>query len=167
MSTHPFFIKALAEHIKPKFYLELGLYEGETFNLISEIVPNCVGVDVNLKTFQKKGIVYQQTTDSFFENNKIMFDMIFIDADHSFEQVKKDFENSIKILNPLGIIILHDTDPCSEKLLQPGYCGDSYKMISYLHSANIYNILPLPISDPGLSIVNRKTDTRLKLLGIC
>lgn len=35
-------------------------------------------------------------------------DFIFIDGDHSFEGVSKDFELYSKILSPHGIIALHD-----------------------------------------------------------
>ena len=38
------------------------------------------------------------------------YDLIFIDANHSYEYVKKDFENYIKLLNPGGVVALHDID---------------------------------------------------------
>jgi len=36
------------------------------------------------------------------------YDVIFIDADHSFEAVKKDFNNYHGMLNPGGVLALHD-----------------------------------------------------------
>ena len=38
-----------------------------------------------------------------------------IDADHAYESIKKDFELYSKILNPHGIISIHDTDKTFEK----------------------------------------------------
>jgi hypothetical protein len=36
------------------------------------------------------------------------FDVIFVDGDHSYEGVKADYENSIRLLNEEGYIIFHD-----------------------------------------------------------
>lgn len=43
------------------------------------------------------------------------FDLIFIDGLHTAEQVKKDFENSLKVLAPNGFIVLHDCNPEKEE----------------------------------------------------
>ena len=45
--THPKFIRLLLEYLGSRSYLELGLFAGETFNLACQIIPRCVGVDVN------------------------------------------------------------------------------------------------------------------------
>lgn len=47
------------------------------------------------------------SSDEFFEK-KLRYDIIFIDGDHSTEQVKKDFENAKKHLAYQGYIIGHD-----------------------------------------------------------
>ena len=47
-------------------------------------------------------------SDIFFKNNKNLFDLIYIDGDHETEQVKKDINNSWKILNKGGYLILDD-----------------------------------------------------------
>ena len=36
------------------------------------------------------------------------YDLIFIDANHAYEFVKKDFENALKMISPNGIIAMHD-----------------------------------------------------------
>ena len=51
---------------------------------------------------------FNNTTDDFFENNKETYDCIFIDADHSYQGVKNDYDNAIKCLNKGGTIIFHD-----------------------------------------------------------
>ena len=44
-----------------------------------------------------------------------IFDLIFIDGLHTAEQVKKDFENALKVLSPNGFIVLHDCNPLKEE----------------------------------------------------
>ena len=39
-----------------------------------------------------------------------LFDFIFIDANHTYEYVKKDFDNYIKMLDKDGVIAFHDID---------------------------------------------------------
>jgi hypothetical protein len=54
---------------------------------------------------------------NFFIRQDIKIDLLFIDGDHSYEGVKKDFELYSKILNDNGIIIIHDTDSDYENTL--------------------------------------------------
>ena len=97
----------------------------------------------------------------FFNNNNETYDIIFIDADHCFESVKKDFENSLKILNKHGIIFVHDTDPMLKYLTDPGYCNDSFKMCNYIkENYPELNFINLPISEAGLMIVNKINENR-------
>jgi predicted O-methyltransferase YrrM len=59
--------------------------------------------------FPEKNIeFFNSSTDDFFTVNKEKYDCIFIDADHSYEGVKKDYENSIKALNKNGVLVFHD-----------------------------------------------------------
>jgi len=48
------------------------------------------------------------TSDEFFLNNSKKYDLIFVDGDHSSAQVKIDINNSWKILNKGGYLILDD-----------------------------------------------------------
>lgn len=54
---------------------------------------------------------------NFFVKQGIKIDFLHIDADHSYEGVKKDFELYSQIMNPGGIISLHDSDSRYEKNL--------------------------------------------------
>ena len=67
-------------------------------NKLKEMFPD--------KTFK----FYNSTTDDYFKTSKDYFDCIFIDADHSYEEVKKDFENALNHVNDNGILIFHDID---------------------------------------------------------
>ena len=52
---------------------------------------------------------------TFFVKEDIKIDYLHIDAGHSYEDVKNDFELYSKILSPNGIISIHDTDESFEK----------------------------------------------------
>ena len=47
---------------------------------------------------------------NYFVKEDIKIDYLHIDADHSYEGVKKDFDLYSKLLNKNGIISIHDTD---------------------------------------------------------
>jgi predicted O-methyltransferase YrrM len=51
---------------------------------------------------------FNSTTDDFFISNTQYYDCIFIDADHDYEGVIKDYRNSLKFINKGGYLIFHD-----------------------------------------------------------
>lgn len=166
---HSTFIGYLASIYKPKIYVELGLYEGETLTKVRPHAETAYGIDMksnqhleSLKKYNNVNIIYS-STDVFFESFDKKIDMAFIDADHCIESCMKDLENVLSRLNPGGVILLHDTDPESDKLIDPGYCGDSYKIVDILENNLDLNITTIPISEAGLSIVTRKGNTRKHL----
>jgi len=161
MIIHTDIIENIAASIKPDAYLELGLYQGDTFNRVSPYCKRAVGVDI--KKVNINGEFFLGHTADYFDaivNDICKFNLIFIDADHSFQSVKNDFNSAVKHLAPGGVIILHDTDPETDELFSPGYCGDSYKIVNYLECSNLYNIITLPVAEAGLSIVTVKASTR-------
>lgn len=117
-----------------KTYLELGVGNGGSFFVNSIFLQktasklHCVDniayrdthikqsetkiqkkVDMLQEMFTDKDIFFHNmSTDDFFDQNKNVFDCIFIDADHSYEGVYKDYKNAMKAIEPNGIIILHD-----------------------------------------------------------
>jgi hypothetical protein len=108
----------------------------------------------------------------FFVRQNIKIDLLFIDGDHSYEGVKKDFELYSTILSDNGIIIIHDTDSEYEKTLivSEDSKKDHYrfdgpsKFIKELEKNNDYNLINLfnfhifstkPTSS-GITIINKK-----------
>ena len=63
--------------------------------------------------------IINETTENaynnFFVKEDIKIDYLHIDAGHSYEDVKKDFELYTRLLSPNGIISIHDTDETFEK----------------------------------------------------
>lgn len=165
---HSDFVSHLAKIYKPKIYVELGLYEGETLKKVQPHAKKCYGVDIKLNQhLQELGklsnvSICNETTDEFFKNYKDdPIDMIFIDADHKYSSAFLDFQNSLKFLAPNGIVIFHDTDPVEDKYINPMLCGDSYKLVELLENHPEFNIVTLPIAEAGLSVVTRKNSTRV------
>jgi hypothetical protein len=164
---HSDYIALIASIYKPKVYVELGLYEGETFKKVRPHVMNTAyGVDYmkrpsleSLNILQNTNIIFSKT-DDFFNNFNDTIDMAFIDACHNAHQVMIDFDNCFKRLNRGGVIFLHDTDPESNHLFSEGYCGDSYKIVPILENRDDINIITLPLTEAGLSMITLKNDTR-------
>ena len=99
-------IKIIQDIINRKNYnsfLEIGSYRNELFDNIT--CKKKIGVD------PYSGGNVRKTSDDFFLTNTKNFDIIFIDGLHEYNQVKKDIKNSLKILNPNGVVMLHDCLP--------------------------------------------------------
>ena len=98
-----FIVQDIIDKKKYKSYLEIGCFDDELFNAIK--IEYKIGVD------PVTGGTIRLTSDQFFNSNKENFDCVFIDGLHTYEQVKKDIQNSLKFLNKNGIILLHDCLP--------------------------------------------------------
>ena len=142
-------------------YLEIGVLFGDTFIDAAKLVRRAIGVDVKNRLGSGYEF-YEMPSDEFFKKFNDKIDVIFIDGDHRYEQAKKDFENSLKILGAGGTIILHDTDPGEAVRLAPTSCADSYKLIDHIHITHPeLDIVTFPVSVMGISVVRRKKDRRV------
>ena len=140
-----------------KKYLEIGCDQNQLFSRIN--IQNKVGVD------PASGGNVRETSDNFFEKNKDMFDIIFIDGLHIYEQVKKDILNSIKYLNDEGVILIHDCLPDSmAKQAVPRYKlqwnGDVWKAIVDLRRNTELEIFTCEI-DQGIGIIKKNKNTSI------
>lgn len=89
-------------------YLEIGVRnKNQNYNNIK--CARKMGVDPALHS-DKDGI-YGTTSDLFFQDTRYTFDIIFIDGDHTFNQVAKDVNNALMALNHDGCLVLHDCLP--------------------------------------------------------
>jgi len=157
-------IKPLIQILKPRVYVELGIYRFETIMKILPFVDRAIGVDIGDLVVPNKNIeFYSMTTDEFYEQNKnkLIIDFLFIDADHSDKQTLKDFLNYSKIVKDNGIIVLHDTYPENESHLSMTKCGTAYKVADYIRKncGSDYEIMTIPVF-PGMSLI-RKSKNQL------
>jgi len=109
---------------------------------------------------------------NFFIRQDIKIDFLFIDGDHSYEGVKKDFELYSSIVNDNGIIVIHDTDSNYEEslIVSEDAKKDHYrfdgpsKFIKELEKNPSYNLINLfnfrilstkPTSS-GVTLINKR-----------
>lgn len=153
-------IKKIIKDRNYKSYLEIGCDNNQNFSQIS--IDNKVGVD------PLKGGTLRMTSDQFFLNNKIFFDIIFLDGLHTYEQTIKDIENSLIFLKNNGVILVHDCLP--KKIwnqivprMYGHWNGDVWKAIVHtrtLHQADTYTCK----ADHGIGIIfKRKNKNPLTL----
>jgi len=115
----------------------------ELFQKLS--IKKKIGVDPNPNPNGLKYTNYKVTSDDFFLNYcKDTFDVIFIDGLHHAEQVIKDFNNSMDVLNENSIIIFDDIYPKNEEMTEvprpktgpvsPGspWTGDCWKLLYHI-----------------------------------
>lgn len=149
------FINFIAKQIGAKSYLEIGVETGLNFSLID--IELKIGIDPILMNASKSGILIETTSDKFFRGNSHKFDIIFIDGSHLYEQVLKDFENSLRHLTSKGVIVLHDCNPIkyeqqSRPPVQHEWCGDVWKVVAKIRSEGEHEIFVID-ADYGLGFV--------------
>lgn len=129
-------INYLIEKYNYKSYLEIGCAHGVCFKRIN--AEHKVSVD---KVF--KEAMYLMTSDNFFSHHSDQkFDIIFIDGYHEKEQVIKDVNNALQVLNEGGIILMHDCNPPKfinqlprpDKRIKNGWMGDVWKAVLHFRT---------------------------------
>ena len=138
-------------------YLEIGCDKDQSFSKIK--VKNKIGVD------PVSGGNIRSTSDQFFSTNKSKFDIIFIDGLHHYEQVIKDVNNSLQILNDNGFILLHDCLPRSIAhqaipRYRGSWNGDVWKALVELRTRSDLDTYTCQI-DFGVGIVQKKKNTEI------
>ena len=114
--------------------------------------------------FGKNSEVYNGKSDDFFKDamaNKPQIALAFIDGDHTYEQVKKDFDNVWEHVVKDGYIFLHDTNPPSEEWTVPEKCGDVFYLIEDLEESHMRTVLDIftftrSAFNVGLTMVRKK-----------
>lgn len=165
LNWHEDFIVHLVSLIRPKVYIELGIFQCALFNRIIPFADQLIGVDISPQAGSymhqsSKTRFYNGTTQAFakeVEANPLQIDVLFIDADHSREAVLHDFNAFFPFVAPHGLILLHDTHPGNEALIQPEWCGTAYQAAEELSGriGSTYEIMTIPLS-PGLTICRKR-----------
>jgi hypothetical protein len=145
-----------------KSYLEIGAAAGYNFHKINCSHKVCVDPE---KKFSE--LTHNCTSDDFFENNTETFDLIFIDGLHVSDQVIIDIENSLKILNPMGTIMMHDCLPISyeqqtKERTQWNWTGDVWKAFAHYRQRPDLTMFTCD-TDFGLGFVKKGFQTPWKL----
>lgn len=127
----------------PKTYVEIGVAEGYTFNqiIMRPEIELAVAVDVKpmpnvpVNGYKTKDVhLFEMSSQEFAKVWKDPIDMLFIDGDHNKEVVEHDFFEIGKFVRTgTGLILLHDTHPMTEELLQPQFCYNAWEFASDLY----------------------------------
>lgn len=148
------FINNSVKNFKNCKYLEIGCDRNESFHSI--FAENKIGVD------PVRGGNIRTTSDNFFLENSMIFDVIFIDGLHTYEQVRKDVQNSLNFLNINGFIFLHDLTPrnfLEENVprLQTYWTGDVWKVAVELAKTKDIDFFVIN-ADNGIGVLKKKTN---------
>lgn len=164
LNWHEDFIVHLASLVRPKVYVELGLYQCALFNRMIPFAEQLIGVDISpeaddyMQQSQKTRFV-KATTQEFakeLEVNPLQINMLFIDADHSKAAVLQDFKDFFPFVAPHGLILLHDTHPKNEEMMNPGLSGTACQAVEILaQDTSAYELMTIPVS-PGLTICRKR-----------
>ncbi len=123
--------QALDGRVK-RVYLEIGVSHGGAFRRIS--ADEKIAVDPAFKLSARsrrladakaRATHYFETTgDTFFANETAFLaqhgiDVALIDGLHSYRQVVRDVENTLRYLRDDGVIVLHDCNPANASIACP------------------------------------------------
>jgi len=153
------FLAALVKMSKYKTVLEIGVFEGETSQHLINALPKggqYVGIDINDYRTEKT-IATMQTGgksidfilgNSLYELNKLPknhFDLIFVDADHSWAAILPEFKLVEMLVSRGGVIVYHDTI----------HLEGPRKLVEYAAHFNYKNVTLNTTEGRGLSILHR------------
>jgi hypothetical protein len=148
---------------KKRIYLEIGVKRGAVFRHIT--ADEKIAVDPAFKLSGRSRRLadakarathyFETTSDAFFANEAGFLeergiDVALIDGLHTYEQVVRDVENTLRYLREDGVIVLHDCNPPRRSVAFPAtsyadfrarnhwwdldWSGDVWKVIVYLRS---------------------------------
>jgi predicted O-methyltransferase YrrM len=160
----------IAKLFKPKVYMELGTKRGYTIRRMAQFVERAIGVDIRQLELDLPNVTtITGTTQAYAEslaNSGEFIDMLFIDADHSYEAAYEDFLKYLPLVRSgTGLIMMHDTHPVMPELAVEGHCGTAWKAARKIHllgqdKLNV-EIVTLPGPWAGLSIIRKLGDFHL------
>lgn len=140
-------------------YLEIGCAWNQNFHLMTGF-ETTIGVDPLM------GGTHRMTSDEFFQENDVTFDLALVDGLHTFEQSLRDAENALRALAPGGLVLLHDVNPLSEGMSIPTappehvrrHNGDAYKTVIALRQRPDLDVA-VGDFDEGVGVVIKRPAT--------
>jgi len=155
-------INRIIQIFKYTTYLELGV-DNRSLNFEKINCVNKFCVDINPRSRPD----FTGSTDDFFSQNTKKFELVFIDADHSHEQVIKDIENSLSALAPNGTIVCHDMNPTTKEMQvvprQQGiWTGDAWRAWLKFREREDLSMCVID-ADYGCGIIRRGSQSPIKV----
>jgi len=156
ITNHTQLLNALIEKYNLKSYLEIGVQNPENnFDKIKAKMKFGVDPDESIN----HPMIYTGTSDEYFTGYDTIHDLIFIDGLHHADQVKRDFENSLRCLSDNGYIVIHDVLPENESgTIVPRetkqWWGDVYKFVMGLSNYDGIRFITFDI-DNGCCLIKK------------
>ena len=137
-------LKSLARQFEVCQYLELGAWRGESLANVAEVAAHCTSISLSDADLEKLGFdaemigmsrffsknlpnvthIEHNTRHFDFKQLNETFDLIFVDADHSYEAVRADTKSVFPLLkNDNSIIVWHDYGYSTERVRSPVLAG--------------------------------------------
>jgi predicted O-methyltransferase YrrM len=158
---HLEFIVHLASIVKPKKYLEVGIFQAGLINRLSPLIPEITAVDIDpqakkyIRDVKRVKFLNLDSKEFWKSYGDSEFDMIFIDGNHSRESVLSDFWGALKVVKDQGLILLHDTYPRDFEATNPARCDNGYLAIEEVRLKHgLFEMMTIPVH-PGLTIVRK------------
>lgn len=157
--------------LKPKVYVEIGVFQGETLGL-ARSGTSAIGIDPAprsgaRRTYVAETEIHTMTSDEFFKrldekNLSVpgLFDLVFIDGLHHFDQVIRDFINVERYCHAKSVVVFHDTLPIASQVASRErasgfWCGDVWPIVRcLLHYRPELIVATIPTFPSGLTIVS-------------
>ena len=148
MMNHAETIQYLIDKHNYQTYLEIGVAEGPCYPDIKCPIKECCDIkSFNPILNEEMDITYLMPSDEMFAIMPVdkKYDLIFIDGLHDEEYVDRDIINSLKHLNPGGLICVHDVIPLDARaqttyenyIFGDIWNGDVWKSITKLQDQNM------------------------------
>lgn len=150
--AHTELLASLATFIRPGRYLEVGVRRGETFSVIRPMCKEVVGIDKKqLETIP--GVIIGDSAE-VLPTLDPPFDLIFLDSSHEKEATRAELKECIRLLSPLGVLVLHDTVPPEAKYRAANRCGDVCELLPEMYASGEIQVITVP-GQYGLTLVQR------------
>ena len=153
------FLASLMKMAKYVSVLEIGVFEGETSQHLIKALPKggqYVGIDINdyrtdaTKLYMSDGtkaidFILGNSLDELGSLPKNHFDLIFVDADHSWNAILPEFKLVEKLVARGGVIVYHDTI----------HLDGPRKLVEYAAHFGYKNVTLNTTEGRGISILHR------------
>lgn len=152
---------------RPGCIVEIGAGEstrhlGRVAELYGVKLYSCDKAPIKNKKYFDDHIFVQKFSHDFMDEFDDTPSVVLIDADHSYEMAKMEFDFFFERLVPGGVIFLHDTMPPSEEFIHEEACDDVYRLRQELEKRDDLDCFTWPYTAQfmGLTMVMKKETDR-------
>jgi len=159
---HTELLQALIDNLGYQSYLEIGIEDGKNFNALT-LGGGAIKVGIDPAKKSRRVATHPMTSDAYFDKYPSQtFDLVFIDGLHEADQVLRDVNHALTVLNDGGTIVCHDLNPGSyQRQVVPrakgsgAWLGDCWKAwVALRRRANLSMFVV--DTDYGCGIIRRR-----------